>query len=251
MLKPFEFKLLKARAQKAFTLVEILIVTSMVAIITVSIAISLPESRKRSRFEDNHLKIVNLIQQARGLSLSTKLIDGGTGNLRKVDRYVLDVHSDFVRLFASAREGVDDQVDEEGVNDRVYEEIERHTLDEELYITNLQNGTCTGPCITVFYILPDGQVCFSEDCQDESASARSFLLHSEENKYVNHYEIDIVGGFPEVVAQFNPSNPFNPLLYPAGTRELDECDLNPFAVGCDGGFGGFRGFGTGGGMTTP
>lgn len=191
-------------AKPAFTLIEILVVTALVAITTISVAVSLPNSKNRAHFHDNQLKVTDIIQKARARSLSTLLLESQTtpGEFSPSVHYGLDVHRFFIRTFVMAENGT-------------MEELDRVDLKNNAYITRYDNTECTVlgtdiPCITVFYQLPNGNVCFSENCNDESCGSRSFLLHSENDEYVTQFIIDIVGGFPEIGRQFTPENPFDP-----------------------------------------
>ncbi len=61
---------------RAFTFVETVIVISMTAILSVTLAFSMRSLRERASFRDDQTQLVNLLQKARSLSLSNILVDG-------------------------------------------------------------------------------------------------------------------------------------------------------------------------------
>ncbi len=157
----------------AFTFAETMIVISMTAILSVSLAFSMRNLRERAAFRDDQTKLVALLQKARSLALSNILVEGNTTLF-----YRFHLESTGATLYAT--------VDDAGT-----------PTETALESLTFQDNVNTPNDVEIFYFPPDGEICFNVDCTWTEAET-SFTLQTADSKYVTEFTVDIYGGFPDV-----------------------------------------------------
>ena len=164
-----------AKHQPAFTLIEILIVTIMLGIISISMAVSFSGSRTKVEFQDLEVKVINMIQEARSLGLANLLVNEESAE--QTDYYLLTIEQDQLTLEAIGVEG----------NSLP---IETLTLSEGYEITF--RGSINE--LEILYSPPYGDIAFGN-----GQSTNFFTLAAKDGSYETEYSISIFGGFPEEV----------------------------------------------------
>ena len=135
-------------------------------------AFSFSGARDRSNLSDQKTQILNIIQEARGLSLSSLLTEGEV-----TDYYELSVAENGVSLLAKTHEG------------------ER----TEISSVDLKEGFQIQGERDIYYIPPYGDVCIEDipPC-DGTNTETSFTLTSLEGNGEVTFTITKYGGYPEV-----------------------------------------------------
>lgn len=156
---------------RAFTLVEVIIVTVIITMLSLSLALSLTATQDRALFEEQELALISLLQDARALSLQNTLIDD-----EEVTHYELEVTERELNLYA-------------------------HTSGRtQLENLRFESASLT-PEIEIYYFPPDGTLCFfQEDCSDPEESVQFTLSHHTED-LSSSYELSIYGGYPELLSE--------------------------------------------------
>lgn len=155
------------RHQPAFTLIEILIVVTIMALLAMAMSISFSGAKDRATFDDQKVKIVDLFQKARGSSLSSVLV--GT---EPVDYYRVYVIRTGITLTAYA-----------GINTELIDSL---TFTDGVYVSSPTS---------VYYFPPYGVVCFTSDCHDTIASG-TFTLRNAAGE-LTIYRVYRHGGYIE------------------------------------------------------
>lgn len=158
---------------RAFTLIEVMIVTILVGILSVGLSLSFGGIRESTAFGQHQTRVVEIIQKARGLSLSNRLL-----NDQPIDSYFLYITNEGIALHVTGPGGV--------------EEVDRFDFDRSNW--DFQIDTV----FDVYYFPPYGDICFTESC-NSGLTSRSFHLYSPSNPELDtQITIDIYGGFPEI-----------------------------------------------------
>jgi len=159
------------QSPRAFTLIEILIVMMILGILAIGISINFEQSKKKAYFNDAELVVTNLIQRARGLSLTNLLVNGTDIALY----YELSAGADYIQL--------------EAVSDSNSELLEYIEFEHDIEIDKN---------FIVYYYPPDGEVAIST-----GDSTIQFTLESPDG-YYTIYRIDNIGGYPEIEERGTP-----------------------------------------------
>jgi prepilin-type N-terminal cleavage/methylation domain-containing protein len=163
----------------AFTFIELMVSTAIIAIISVTTALTIQTTRVRSAFRNYETQIVHLAQQARSASLSNLRIGGleDIESSEEVIHYQLAIRGAGVQLNAVGE-----------------------TLVEELGIVNIADDPSIeiGPIFDVYYFPPYGDVCFNPSCTPDPITEKTFTINSIYTDIYTEITIDVYGGFPEV-----------------------------------------------------
>jgi type II secretory pathway pseudopilin PulG len=152
---------------------EMMIAITIIAILTVTLAYSFSAARDSANFKDQKLQILNIVQEARSLSLSSMLTEGG----EVVEHYELAIESDVIRLEARGGNGG-------------RTEINRVEFENGFEILSGDHE--------IYYIPPYGEVCIDDTppCDGNTTEA-SFILQSPSGQEAT-FTISKYGGYAEV-----------------------------------------------------
>jgi prepilin-type N-terminal cleavage/methylation domain-containing protein len=175
-------------SQPAFTLIEVTIVVVIMAVLTVALALSFTGARTRATFTDQQLQVVNIIQKARGLSLSNSL--DSRDNV--IDYYRLYVDSLAPTITLSSITTTDAGLE-------VEQEVDSVELEEGFQIIILdEDGDPSGDWdFAACYIPPYGEIQFGFGCSDRDTEMSFALSNSTIDREVT-ITISVHGGYPEV-----------------------------------------------------
>jgi prepilin-type N-terminal cleavage/methylation domain-containing protein len=176
MIQSSKLRRTMPHTQKAFSLVEILIVMTILVVISTSLALSFGDSKQKVVFNDYEQQIVNMMQQARGLSLANILV-------------AEDEETDYYQL-SFARTGL--TLTALGVGD----DAGSDPTEEEINSLNFSEGYNFDLAFDIYYFPPFGDICFSSDCSD-GESLQRFTFSLDESDFSTEYIFNIQGGYPE------------------------------------------------------
>ncbi len=160
--------------QRAFTLIEVMIVTIMIAVISVGVSLSFGGIRKSTAFNEHQTRVVEVIQKARGLSLSHRV-----HNNEPIDHYKLGLYRYKAILTSDGPGGVE-------------------LIDEFKFDTTVWDIEIDVP-IDVYYFPPYGDICFTPNCDGTDPTSKTINLYSTSDpNYITEITIDVYGGFPEI-----------------------------------------------------
>ncbi len=169
----------------AFTLIEILIVISLLGIISLGLALSFQYGRSRAEFKKAEYQLTNIIQRARELSLSNILITD----------YAQDFETDYYQL----------QIREDGATLTAYGTSPAGELKPyEIEIINLNSdyGLSIDSALNIYYIPPYGEICFtinSANCDySDGVTEKSFILSGQDSIQEKTFRLSIYSAYPEV-----------------------------------------------------
>lgn len=152
---------------RAFTLVEFIIVITIIAIMATGFALSFTRSKKSATFNDYETQIVSILQKARGLSFSDLNVES-----IDVDHYDLDIQTTSVTLNAINSTGTT-------------VELEKISLPSEYRINS---------AFHVYYTPPNGEVTIND-----GSNVRSFTFYTTDSAYSSTIVISTFGsGYPEI-----------------------------------------------------
>ena len=157
---------------RAFTLIEMMIVTVIVAILALGLLFAFQGTKDKADFSNQQTQVVNLIQEARGLSLSNLMVGDEIAQY-----YLLSVQRGSVTLSSVAESGT-------------LLEVGMVTFEGDVSVPR-------GTTFDTYYFPPYGDVCFSEDCAATDPTEDTFTLTDGVNE--SDITITIYGGYPEVV----------------------------------------------------
>ncbi len=159
---------------RAFTLIELTIAIVIIAILTVALATSFYNGNLSARFNDERTKVVNVLEEARGYSLGSILID----ETEPTDYYLITVSSSGITLDAYGP-----------------------TLDELKSSYYLEDGfnidDITGSEY-IFYFPPNGEICFETPDCSSTLTEISFTLNDDTGTYSQLIKVNKFGGYPEL-----------------------------------------------------
>lgn len=166
----------------AYTLIETVIVAVLIAVLSVGFTISVQDIVERNALKSNEARVVNLIQQARSMALSKKLLNG-----QEVEFYLLELTAEAISL--SSNDGT----------------VLSNTAFTRDVTASWEVDICSDRW-RVWYSTKDGSLSFDEPAAgcDTDARSREFTLHSPQDKYQAHYSVDVYGGFPQALSPETP-----------------------------------------------
>jgi len=168
--------------RSAFTLIEILIVIIITAVLTVGLAVSFSGGKALADFKADKAELTSLIQLARNSSLSSVLID----DEYETDHYLLELSSSAASLTAVGYES-------DGTE---------HTVELESMTFNTDHNIELDDSLTVYYIPPYGEVCFTYTggaCDySDGTTSETRILEREDSDQTATFTITIYSGYPEV-----------------------------------------------------
>lgn len=156
---------------RAFTLIEFMIVTAILAILTSGIVVSLNAGRSKAKYRDHQNKIVNMYQTARALSTSNRLLTNV-----QAEYYHVNLSTGTIYL-----EGVDI------VGTPTL--IDQFDFDPAITIDNP---------FDIYYYTPFGKACFTLGCPG-GTDIKQFTINSDEIDYNIDIAVTYTTGFPEVI----------------------------------------------------
>ena len=161
----------------AYTLLEALIVAVLIAILSMGFTVSVQDVIERNALKSNETQVASLIQEARSMALSNKLVNGGN-----VDFYILQLTATQIELMTDDGTALSTVAFTKGV-------------------TASWEGDCSGQW-RIFYYTKDGSLSFDTPggCTEDTRS-REFTLHSPQDKYQARYSVDVYGGFPQALSE--------------------------------------------------
>lgn len=162
----------------AYTLLEALIVAVLIAILSVGFTVSVQDVIERNALKSNEAQIVSLIQEARNMALSNKLVDG-----QNVDFYTLQLSPSQIDLMTDDGTVLSTLVFTKGVT------------------ASWEFDGCSEEW-RIFYYTKDASLAFDKPggCA-EGTRSREFTLHSPQDKYKTRYSVDVYGGFPQELSE--------------------------------------------------
>lgn len=147
----------------------------IVAILSISLAFSFSGARDRSNFADQKTEIINLIQEARGLSLASIQVDDATPWVP--DYYAVETAEDSIEI-----------------NAYTYDDSNESTIETLTLIDGFSLDV-----VTFYYIPPYGETCIEEPpCESGGETEQSFVLYSPDETQQSQFTVSIYGGYPEV-----------------------------------------------------
>lgn len=162
----------------AYTLLEALIVAVLIAILSMGFTVSVQDVIERNALKSNETQVASLIQEARSMALSNKLVNG-----ENVDFYLLQLSNTDIELRTNDGTVLSNVPLTKGV-----------TADWEF-------DDCSEKW-RIWYSTKDGSLSFDEPGGCASgARSREFTLHSPQDKYQAHYSVDVYGGFPQALSE--------------------------------------------------
>gem|GEM_PF-1720085 len=164
---------------RAFTLIEMMIVTVIMAILAIGLLFAFQGTKDKADFSNQQIQVVNLIQEARGLSLSNLMVESG-GTDYVAEYYKLEIAPAAVSLTAHA------DTDEDGIADASVE-IGEVTFEGDVFVR-------LSTIFDAYYYPPYGDVCI-DDCST-GPTQDTFTLTDGVNE--TDITITIYGGYPEV-----------------------------------------------------
>lgn len=161
----------------AYTLLEALIVAVLIAILSMGFTVSVQDVIERNALKSNETQVASLIQEARSMALSNKLVNGGN-----VDFYILQLTATQIELMTDDGTALSTVAFTKGV-------------------TASWEDDCSGQW-RIFYYTKDGSLSFDNPggCT-EGTRSREFTLHSPQDKYQARYSVDVYGGFPQALTE--------------------------------------------------
>jgi len=157
----------------AFTFIELIVVITMMAILATILAVSFQNLRLSSRFNDQKVKIVSLIEGARSQALSNILVNGTA----PTSYYLLDIESTAITLTAVAE-------------DATSETLKTLTLDSDMTLATVP--------LEIYYFPPYGDVCFDSACADTTTISKDFTLSDSTGAKTATFTLNVNGGYVDV-----------------------------------------------------
>ncbi len=165
---------------RAFTLIELAIVILIIAILTVALASSFFRGNLSARFNDQLTQVVQILEEARGYSLGSTLIEDSSspGTYEPAEHYRITIGSNQITLDA--------------VGPTIVTNIKTVTIEPGFVMRDIT------PTDRIFYFAPDGEICFDTYLCDSGITRMSFILSDSTNTYTQTIRINQFGGYPEL-----------------------------------------------------
>ncbi|MFA5854983.1 MAG: type II secretion system protein [Candidatus Gracilibacteria bacterium] len=167
---------------RAFTLIELLIVMTIMAFLSVALAVSFSGANQKAAFDDQKLQLINLIQTARSRSFSNVLSEDG----RPTEYYLLIIMPTFAAVEAHYSDT----------------ESDFEVLDKFTYGSGYEaSGSAAGPeLMKVYYTPPNGEVCFGSSCPATSdvTPEQTITFRNKAHTLSTTITVDLYGGFADV-----------------------------------------------------
>ncbi|MBT4385113.1 type II secretion system protein [Candidatus Peregrinibacteria bacterium] len=182
----------------AFTLIEVIVVTSMVAILSMGFALNIDKIRKRGNFHAVQNEIVGVLQNARSLSLSNQLrTNEGDGIDYPVKYYRIMIKENGL--------GLDAYLDMPGADPLPQENltlVDFDSMTEEDF--SIIDNMVADRNLLVFYFPPYGEICFNnKDCSSASIE-KTFRFHTDDDEFATEMTLSIHGGTVEINEEPDP-----------------------------------------------
>lgn len=159
---------------RAFTLIELIISISIIAILSIGVAINFKSSLLKAKFNDEVLQIVHVLEQARSYSLTNFLIN----DTEPADYYLITITEAGVRL--------------DVYGPTLDSGLENAALDEDFSITGITGSEYA------FYFPPSGEICFdTPDCAS-GINEISFTVVDSTGEYSQEISLNKYGGGPQL-----------------------------------------------------
>lgn len=163
----------------AFTFIEVLVVTIIIAILSMAVALSFQGTRDKIAFDNTKNEMVSFVQKARSLSLANLLIE----DTYPTEYYKLTINEDGMEIVAYGESGT------------VSESIDTLELTEGhgIYPYSADVG------MPIYYFPPFGDICLTDelsDC-DTAGTTREFMLYNAEGTREVEFVISTTGGYLE------------------------------------------------------
>ena len=159
---------------KAFTFIELLMVITMMGILSVILGLSYTKLQTLTRFKNEKTQIVNMIEKAHSLSLSSILIN----DTEPTDYYELSITPSTLSLDAYASDG---------------------TTTENIDSLSLERDFSFDLSVDIFYFPPYGDVCFDvSTCDSADTSKTREVTLSDSSTDTATFTIDVNGGYVNV-----------------------------------------------------
>lgn len=169
----------------AYTLPEIIIVVLVTSIISLALAVSFSNAKKQAEFKQDQADIVNIIQEARTLSLANIIVEGSVNDFA-TEYYLLEFTTDGVELTAHATNGFGYDVSSD---------VSSVSLNSDL-------GIGLNTTQKVYYVPPYGEVCFAYssgcDYTSDTDTQKELVLERDGSNQESTITISIYSGYPEV-----------------------------------------------------
>jgi prepilin-type N-terminal cleavage/methylation domain-containing protein len=165
---------------RAFTLIELIISLLFIAILAMALYSNFSRGVLKARFDDEVVAITDIIEEARGYSFTSVLIE----DTEPTDYYLLSIETTGISLEAYAT----------NASGTVSETIKEITFDTRFTIDAPES---------IYYFPPEGDICFQFidaedfDC-DPDINEIDFTLADSTGTYDQTININVYGGYPEL-----------------------------------------------------
>lgn len=150
-------------------MIELLIAITIIAVLSIAIALNFGRGALNARFDDQVQKIVHIIEQARSYSLNNYLVEDS----EPTEYYVLTVDTNRMILEAHG-----------ATLTSTLEEVE---LADEFTISDAQ---------TIYYVPPYGEIYI--ESEDSGITEFTFSVEDSSAAHSETISINVYGGYPEV-----------------------------------------------------
>lgn len=178
---------MKGLRQPAFTLIEMLIVSMIIATLAVTMAVRFNGTRDNAQFDSQIEEILTFFQKARGLAQSNLVVDGSEEGTSYYYIQIDRGSTDNIYTFKAVGEaGTELDIEELEVDS-----------DYSIFFDGYDS-------INILYTPPYGDVCFNVstetrltpgECEDLEFSTVEFTLMSNDGEYSQSFEVSRHGGF--------------------------------------------------------
>lgn len=159
---------------RAFTFIELLISITIIAILSIGVAINFKESIVKANLEDHVSQIVHILQQARGYSLTNFLVN----DTEPADYYVVTITSSAITL-------------------KVYGATDNETLESMSMDTGYTITGITSP-ERIYYFPPTGEICFTAAACTSADTELTLTVTDSTGNYTQDISLSKFGGSPEL-----------------------------------------------------
>jgi prepilin-type N-terminal cleavage/methylation domain-containing protein len=176
--------------KKAFTLIEVIVVISMVAVLSVGFALNIDKVRTRGNFHAMQNQIIGVLQSARSLSLSNQL--------RYSDEYGGDYPVQYYRLMVKENGlGLDAYLNVPGADPLPQETLKLIDFDTEAEEYEIIDNMAVDRNLLIFYFPPYGEICFNKTCTS-SDQQQTFRFFTADDAFASEMTVSVHGGTVEL-----------------------------------------------------